>query len=178
MPFDQTALSFENLIETALIAWWRKRGVPLQRIRKAHALAIDEFGSHPFARHRIYVSALDLFIEADEATAEEGGRTFTTLTQGGQRAFGPALEGYLEHIDWRTRTGEPYQWRPPEGGEVVKLNPGIAFGLPNVRRIRTEILLQRFLAPEPIEAIAEDFDLDRSEVEQALRYEWALNQAA
>jgi uncharacterized protein (DUF433 family) len=177
-PYDQTALSFETLIEAALISVWRSRGIPLQRIRRARTLATEEYGSHPFARKKIYVSGLDLFAEADEETADARGRMFTTLTRGGQRALGPAIEQYLEHIDWRSGNGEAYQWRPPEGGDVVRLNPEIEFGLPNVRRVRTEILLQRWLAPEPIEVIAEDFDLELREVEMALRYEWALNQAA
>src|SRR5215208_4275852 len=53
-PFDQTALTFENLIEAALIGHWRRRGIPLQRIRRAHFLALEELGDHPFARNRIY----------------------------------------------------------------------------------------------------------------------------
>jgi uncharacterized protein (DUF433 family) len=60
----------------------------------------------------------------------------------------------------------------------VKLNPEIEFGLPNVRRIRTETILQRFLARESIDEIADDFGLAEDEVEQALRYEWALPRAA
>src|SRR5215207_9937688 len=47
-PSDQTALSFENLIEGALVGHWRRRGIPLQRIRKAHFLAVEELGEHPF----------------------------------------------------------------------------------------------------------------------------------
>lgn len=177
-PFEQTALSFENLIEAALIGHWRRRRISLQRVRRAHFLALEALGDHPFARHRIYVSGTDLFVEADRTTADEGGRTFTVLTRGGQHALAPVVAEYLEHIDWQTGEGYAYQYRPPEGRNVVKLNPGIDFGLPNVRRIRTEVILQRFLAEESVEEIAQDFDLTEAEVEQALRYEWTLPQAA
>ena len=179
-PFDQAALTFENLIEAALVAEWRRRGIPLQRIRKAHALAIEEVGDHPFARHEIYVSGRDLFIEADEATRSQEGRHFTVLTENGQRALAPAIERYLRTIDWRSgeegpyRRDAPYQWRPPEGDNVVTLNPELTFGLPAVRRVRTEVLLQRFMAREGFQEIAEDFGLEPTEVQQGIRYELSL----
>jgi uncharacterized protein (DUF433 family) len=182
-PPDQPALSFENLIEAALIAHWRRRGIPLQRIRRAHALAIDEVGEHPFARHRIYVAGRDLFVEADEATRDDRGKSFTVITERGQRALAPAIEEYLKSIDWRSgaetpyRRDAPYQWRPPEGDDVVKLNPELTFGQPAVSRVRTEVLLQRFLARESVRDIAEDFRLEPSEVEQGIRYELSLTQS-
>jgi uncharacterized protein (DUF433 family) len=177
-PLGETALSFENLIEAALVSAWRRLGISLQRIRVAHDLAMNEFGEHPFARREVYFSGKDLFIEADEAVPEERGLTFTALTAGGQRVLRPLIDEYLRTIDWRTGDASPYQWRPPEGADVVKLNPRIEFGLPNVHRIRTEVILQRFMARETVEEIAEDFDLAGGEVEQALRYEWALSAAA
>lgn len=177
-PLGETALSFENLIEAALVGHWRRRGISLQRIRVAHHLAMDEFGDHPFARREVYVSGKDLFIEADAVATGDAGSTFTAITRGGQRVLRPAIENYLRTIDWRTGEASPYQWRPPEGADVVRLNPRIDFGLPHVRRIRTEVILQRFMARESIREIAEDFDLKAGEVEQALRYEWALSAAA
>jgi uncharacterized protein (DUF433 family) len=177
-PDGQTSLAFENLIEAALIGHWRRRGIPLQRIRKAHVLALDALGEHPFARHRIYVSGTDLFVEADLETEGEPGQAFTVLTKSGQRSLAPIVADYLSFIDWQTGEGYPYQYRPPEGRGVVRLNPEIEFGLPNVRRIRTETILNRFLADESVGEIADDFGLDDDEVQQALRYEWALTRSA
>jgi uncharacterized protein (DUF433 family) len=177
-PFDQPALSFENLIEAALVGQWRRRAVPLQRIRRAHFLALEAFGEHPFARRRIYVGGTDLFADADRSTEDEGGRSLTVLTQAGQYVLAPVVADSLEFIDWQTGEGFPYQYRPPEGLNIVRLNPEIEFGLPNVHRIRTEVILQRFLAQESVDEIANDFDLAEEEVEQALRYEWALPKAA
>jgi uncharacterized protein (DUF433 family) len=176
-PSGQLLLSFENLIEAATITAWRRRGIPLQRIRRAHRLAIDEFGDHPFARRDIYVGGRDLFIRADEEFGEIG-RSFTQITGGGQRVLAPAVEGFLSSIDWRTGDDAPYRWRPPEGDNQVTLNPEVEYGLPAVRRVRTETILRRFLARESSGEIAEDFGLDVESVEQALRYEWSLTRAA
>ncbi|MFN8108328.1 MAG: hypothetical protein U0Y82_00520 [Thermoleophilia bacterium] len=168
----QLLLSFENLIEAALIGAWRRRGISLQRIRTAHQIASAEFGAHPFSRQRVWIGGRDLFALAD--ASDTRGASFTTLTQGGQRALAPAIEQYLETIDWQS--GVASAWRPPEGENVVRLNPRVDFGLPAVRGVRTEILLQRFLAREHVPEIAADFGLEPFEVEQALRYEWALQQ--
>jgi uncharacterized protein (DUF433 family) len=173
---SQTLLSFENLVEAALIAGWRRRGIPLQRIRKAHALAIQQFGPHPLAHRNIYYAGRDLFVEADREG--EGGTHFVTLTRAGQVALTSAVAVYLQTFDWAADVDKPYQWRPLEGADVVKLNPAIEFGLPNIRRVRTETLLRRFLARESVSVIARDFRLKPREVEHALRYEWALNEAA
>jgi len=171
-PLGQLCLSFENLIEAALIGAWRRRGISLQRIRTAHRIASREFGPHPFARQRVWVAGRDLFAQAD--AEESPGSSFTTLTRGGQRALAPAIERHLETIDWES--GIASAWRPPEGENIVRLNPRIGFGLPTVRGIRTEVLLQRFLARENVGEIADDFGLEPPEVEQAIRYEWALQQ--
>jgi uncharacterized protein (DUF433 family) len=176
-PRGEVLLSFENLIEAAIITAWRRRGIPLQRIRRAHVLAIAEFGEHPFARQDVYVGGRELFIRADEEVAENG-RSFTQITAGGQRVFAPAVEGFLRSIDWRTGQETPYRWRPPEGDNEVTLNPEVEYGLPAVRRVRTETILHRFLARESAEEIADDFRLEVASVEHALRYEWSLTRAA
>ena len=176
-PRGEVLLSFENLIEVATITAWRRRGIPLQRIRRAHVLAIAEFGEHPFARQDVYVGGRELFIQADEEVAESG-RSFTQITAGGQRVLAPAVEGFLRSIDWRTGQDSPVRWRPPEGDDEVTLNPEIEYGLPAVQGVRTETILHRFLARESAEEIANDFDLKVASVEYALRYEWSLTRAA
>ena len=65
-----------------------------------------------------------------------------------------------------------------EGDNEVTLNPEVEYGLPAVRRVRTETILHRFLARESAEEIADDFGLEVASVEHALRYEWSLTRAA
>lgn len=169
---DKLTLSFENLIEVALVAALRKKGLTTQAIRRAHREAQREFGSHPFARYQVYNSGKDIFIEATEYVADSA-EYLTTLTRGGQRAWEPVLRAYLTEIDWRD--GWPVEWRPyPD----IKLNPEVAFGLPNIAGVRTEIIKGRFMANESVCVIAEDFGLTVAEIETALRYELILGSAA
>lgn len=166
-------LSFEDLIETALIAALRARRISLQSIREAHRIASREFGEHPFARQEILVAGRDVFVRAGEKLGADS-EGLSTLTKGGQRALEPVLAQYLQLVEWEE--GWPAEWRPKGG--VVRQNPEVEFGLPQVRGVRTEILRGRFEADEPIAAIADDFGLSPAEVEHALRYELWLRPAA
>jgi len=167
------SVSFENLIEIALVSTLRSKKISLQTIREAHRIAVGEFGPHPFARRDVFVSGKDLFMRASESV-DDSSRDLTALTRGGQRALQPVLERYLTHIDWEE--GWPVEWRPMEG--IVSQNPEIVFGLPNVRGVRTEILRARFEASESIGFLSEDYGIDPAQVEEALRYEFWLRSAA
>jgi uncharacterized protein (DUF433 family) len=172
-PLGEPALSFENLIEVALVTALRRSKISLQLIREAHRIARAEFGEHPFARRPVFVSGGDIFMKASEE-AVEGAEHLTALTRGGQRALERVLEPYLTHIDWEEDW--PAEWRPLEG--VVNQNPEVVFGLPNVRGVRTEIIRARFEAPESIDFIADDYGLTAEDVQEALRYEFWLRPAA
>ena len=166
-------LAFEDLIETALIAALRARRISLQAIREAHRVATREVGEHPFACRDILVAGSDIFMHAGDAAGRDG-EHLAALTKGGQRALEPVLAEYLQLVDWEEEW--PAEWRPRGG--VVRQNPEVEFGLPQVKGVRTEIIRGRFEAEEPIKTIADDFGLTRTEVEHALRYELWLRPAA
>jgi len=166
-------LAFEDLIETALIAALRARHISLQAIREAHRIATREVGDHAFARREILVAGSDIFMHAGE-TADQDDEQLAALTKGGQRALEPVLAEYLQIVDWQE--GWPAEWRPRGG--VVRQNPEVEYGLPQVKGVRTEIIRGRFEADEAIKTIAGDFGLTPAEVEHALRYELWLRPAA
>jgi uncharacterized protein (DUF433 family) len=172
-PARPAPLAFDDLIETALIAALRARGISLQAVREAHRVAAAEAGEHPFARRDILVAGKDIFMRASEALGD-GPEHLAALTKGGQRALEPVLAEYLQHVDWQE--AYPVEWRPKGG--VVRQNPEVEFGLPQVRGVRTEIIRGRFEAEEPIEVIADDFGLTSDDVQHALRYELWLRPAA
>jgi uncharacterized protein (DUF433 family) len=163
--------SFEDLIEASLVTALRARRISLQAIREARSIAEREIGHHPFARRDILIAGSDIFMRAGDHL---DGEQLAALTQGGQRALEPVLAQYLQLVDWEE--GWPAEWRPRGG--VVRQNPEVEYGLPQVRGVRTEVLRGRFEADEPISVIASDFGLSTDEVEHALRYELWLRPAA
>ena len=172
-PRGPAPYSFDDLIETAVIAALRSKGVSLQAIRAAHRVAAGEEPDHPFARRDIMIAGNEVFMRTSEVSAD-GSEQLASLTKGGQRALEKVLGGYLHQIDWQDKW--PVEWRPKGG--VVRQNPEVEFGLPQVRGVRTEIIRGRFEADERIGVIADDFGLTVDDVENALRYELWLRPAA
>jgi uncharacterized protein (DUF433 family) len=60
--------------------------------------------------------------------------------------------------------------------EGIVMNPLISSGTPCVigHRISTEVLAGRFCAGETIQALADDYSIERKAVEAALRFEFML----
>jgi uncharacterized protein (DUF433 family) len=172
-PRKPAPFSFDDLIETAVVAELRSNGVSLQAIRAAHRVATGEEPDHPFARRGIMIAGNEVFMRTSEVSAD-GSEQLASLTKGGQRALEKVLGEYLHQIDWQDKW--PVEWRPKGG--VVRQNPEVEFGLPQVRGVRTEIIRGRFEADERIGVIADDFGLTVDDVENALRYELWLRPAA
>ncbi len=172
-PDEQDSrLSFSNLIEAhVLLALRRQFRVKMKQVRIAlqyaqEELRIDRVLLSPdlrATRENVFLERLD---------------ELTNLGQGGQLAMPEILGAYLERIDW-SRSGGPIRVFPmtrPEhlsSPKILAIDPKIAFGRPIVKRtaIKTSVLAERFLAGESIADLAEDYDLEVYEIEEALRYE-------
>ena len=146
----------------------------LQAIRVAHRVAKGDEPDHPFARRDIMIGRQRGRHADERGIPTDGSEQLASLTAGGQRALEKVLGGYLHQIDWQDKW--PVEWRPKGG--VVRQNPEVEFGLPQVCGVRTEIIRGRFEAEEPIGIIADDFGLTVDDVENALRYELWLRPAA
>jgi uncharacterized protein (DUF433 family) len=84
--------------------------------------------------------------------------------------FTQPVEAYLDRVEFDANAVAE-RYHPLGKDSPVVIDPARGFGIPTVRGIRTEILLEQFQAGEPIDRIADDFDLGRLEVEEALRWE-------
>jgi uncharacterized protein (DUF433 family) len=60
---------------------------------------------------------------------------------------------------------------PQRGNTVVVVDPLRQFGEPVVRSVPTTVIAELFDAGDSVESIAELYELERDDVEAALRYE-------
>lgn len=101
------------------------------------------------------------------------------IGRGGQVALPGILNAYLRRIEWDDIHGLPLKIFPltradnPDSPRLLTINPQLAIGRPIVERkaIKTAIIATRFKAGESILDLAEDYDLEAVEVEEAIRYE-------
>lgn len=168
-------LSFINLVELfVLSAIRRKHEVALPQVRRAVNYLKRKFPSqHPLADHDFQTNRVDLFVEKFGE--------ILNISREGQLEIKELIQLHLECVERDTR-GIPTKLyllprRQAEGGRgAVVIDPRLSFGRPVLdgTGIRTDILIERFSAGEPIDALAQDYGRSRAEIEEVVRCELPL----
>ena len=164
-------LSFSNLIEAHVLLALRKQyRVKIKEVRTA----LD------YAQSRYDIARVLLSPQLRAAQGNvflEHLNELTNLGKGGQAAMPEILGAYLERIEWDL-SGPVRMFplsRPDhlDSPKILAIDPKVAFGRPIVERtaIKTSTIAERFRAGEHLTDIADDYDLEVFEIEEALRYE-------
>lgn len=167
-------LSFTNLVEGHVLkAIRRGHGISMQKVRPALLYLEEELRvSHPLAHQELLTDGVSLFVE-------RFGRLLN-LSQRGQLAVKELLEAHLRRIEHDTE-GLARRLFPFTRGEsldaprFVVVDPGVAFGRPviNGTGVRTEVVASRLKAGESMRELAEDYEVQVEQIEEAIRYELA-----
>jgi uncharacterized protein (DUF433 family) len=172
-------LSFINLIEAHVLgAIRRKHRVNMPAVRRSVDFLKKELGSaHPLADHKFETDGVDLFI------SHYG--QFISVSQGGQIAVRELLQAHLQRIE-RDNRGIPIRLYPftrmgalDEPKNIV-IDPFISFGRAVIAGtgVTTELVAERFKAGESAGDLASDYGCDREKIEEAIRCELSLAEAA
>jgi uncharacterized protein (DUF433 family) len=163
-------LSFINLVEAHVLAAIRRRhGVKLPKVRNALDYVRRHFHlERPLIDQAFQTNGLDLFVErcADLINA----------SRDGQRAMKEIMDVYLHRME-RDAKGLPIKLYPftretqSEAAPVadpraVVMNPRVSFG-------RAVIVYERYRAGDSIADLAQNFRLEISAIEEAIRCEAA-----
>ena len=169
---DPTALSFLNLIELhVLAALRRKHRVAMQKIRPAIGFLQNQLGvKNPLARRELLTDGLSIF------TDNLG--DLLNLSAGGQLAIREIIEIYLERVE-HDEEGLAYRFYPFSRGEgreapkLIMIDPNISFGRPIIAGsgVRTAVVANFFNAGETIAELANEYRLQPTQIEEAVRYE-------
>jgi uncharacterized protein (DUF433 family) len=176
---DDLTLSFVNMVEAHVLkAIRRKHYVRMDEVRDGLAIlkTASPWTDHPLAD-------IDLLA---------GGRHFFTKEYGsllnvgmGKQIAMDFLEVYLSRVE-RNPQGLanklfPFTAAPIRVGKqvivqdtkIVAIDPYVSFGRPiiNGTGITTDAIADRFFGGDPIEMLCDEFDLQRTDIESAIRYE-------
>src|SRR5438270_1260132 len=166
-------LAYRQLVEVAFVASFRRLGVKLDTLRKAHDYCRKTFESeHPFAELRFKtdgVHVLALLADYDPTWAEEERLIVTDV--GGQLVWEPAIRDRLDQFDYEENLA--LRWYPRGRSKVIVVDPRVTFGAPIIRGtgVPTAVVRERYQAGETLEDIQEDFGIPRLQLEQALEFE-------
>lgn len=147
-------------------------GVPLQHVRKALAYAESEL-------------QIDQLLLREELCTV-GGQLFLdrygelmNLSASGQLAMRKVFEAHLKRVEWGTLPFPVrlYPFLVTDGSDArsIMIDPQISFGRPVVSKafVSTRSIVDRIDAGEAVEDVARDYELTRTEVEEAVVYERA-----
>jgi uncharacterized protein (DUF433 family) len=161
-------LTFEELIEVAVVAAARRAGVTMGAVRRAVTAAADLYNTErPLVLTEFKHDGRDLFTrELDGAR----GLRYVNLSRKGQTAW-EHIKDVLQDLDYEGNLA--VRWWPAGREEPIVIDPRVSFGRPYVVRkgISTDAIRSRFLARESLDSIVEDLDLTGDEAEAAIRFE-------
>ncbi len=167
---DQRLLSFNNLIEAYVLRSLRQdHGISIKAVRQAL-----EYAEKSFEISRLLLRR-DLLTAAGELFLQRYGELIN-LSRSGQLGLKKVLELHLKRIDWdKNLPSRLYPYIGIDNQMLIAIDPSIKFGRPVLIRkgISTSVIVDRIDAGESVEALAEDYNLEKDEVELAILYERA-----
>lgn len=161
---------FIGFAEAFVLAAFRRAGLPLQRIRPAVAILRDELGlEHALASQNLYTDGAEVLF--DYAERGEPGFLELTVVRTGQKQFSELVREYLQRIRYGDDGWADRIELPTYHSARVVVDAHRAFGLPLIVRggARVEDVVDRFVAGDRLSAIAKDFGVPVSDVEDVVR---------
>ncbi len=168
---------FVGLAEAYMLAAFRSAGVPMRRIRPAIRWLEENIGlEQALASERLMTDGAEVLWDFREQTTDPAERDAVdglVVVTSGQQVFRPVVRNYLRRVTYQDGWIKSIHLPRYEQVEVT-VDPWINGGQPTLTRrgIRVADVLSRLGAGEDSRDVAEDYDLDLSEVE-ALRLQAA-----
>ncbi len=178
---DIEVVSFLELIELHLIAFFRDKGVSLQTIRLCAGEFAREFDTpHPFAVEGFATDGNTIFIRLQDTDPPEGVNTETYLRdlKTSQYVMEDVAQPFLSRIDY-ARFEASHLWPLGKDAGIV-LDPQRSFGQPIIHasRVPTSSVYDAIKGGDGVSLVAGWFGVTEDDVRQAVAYEEAIRNAA
>lgn len=169
-PTGGDAVTWGEMVEARLLAEFRSRDVPVQRLRPAIVQLREEFGRYPLAHARplLDVEGRELVRVVQEKVGLERPLQLVVV-RNGQLVLVDAAERFRSAVDYAGDVVARLKPDPRTPGVVM--DPRHSFGQPAVRNVRTEVLAEDIRAGTTREDLAELYDLAPQQVDEAIRFE-------
>lgn len=164
------AVTWGEMVEARLLAEFRSREVPVQRLRPAVVELRKEFGQYPLAHARPFldVDGRELVRVVQEQVGLER-QLQLVVVRNGQLVLAATAERFSSAVEYVG--GVVGRLKPDARTPEVLMDPRRSFGQPAVRSVRTAVLAEDFRAGTSREELADLYDLTEAQVEEAIRYE-------
>ncbi len=169
---DET-VTWGEFVECRYLVEYREKKVPMVRMRPAVQLLKERFDTqYPLATHKPFVHGQELVLRA-QVESEIDPSFYLVVVRNDQLVLSTAAKAFESEIEWTGSAGAEFasaMW-PAGRSSAVRIDPQRGFGEPVVRNTRTEILARFFTGGSPLAELAKMYELELSEVRDALTYE-------
>lgn len=176
-PTGADIVTWGEMVEARLLAEFRSRDVPVQRMRPAIIRLRAEFGPYPLAHARTLLDVegreLVRYVE-DEVGLDR--RLRLVVVRNDQYVLTEMTERFRAAVEYED--GVVSRFRPEARTPDVLMDAQRAFGQPAVRNVRTETIAEAYRAGTGRDEIADLFDLTNEQVDAALRFEMIVGDQA
>lgn len=167
------AVSFLELTELIVVARFRQgevsgRPIKLSRLRDAHEFARRELGlPYPFATLKLREFGGHILHTFETAHPGPG---HLALDLHGNYVLPHFVEEELDLFDFEDEFAS--RWFPAGRERRIVVDPRLAGGQPTIlgTGVTADIVRRRFEAGEKMDTLADDFDLEIADVEEAIRF--------
>ncbi|MFT3969110.1 MAG: DUF433 domain-containing protein [Micropruina sp.] len=169
-PTGSEDVTWGEMVEARLLAEFRSQQVPVQRLRPAIVRLRQEFGRYPLAHARPFVDVEGR--ELVRAVQDEVGvdrPLQLVVVRNGQTMLAPGAARFQQVAGYTD--GVVGRLSPDARTPLVVMDPGRAFGQPAIRNVRTDALAEGYRAGTSREGLAELYDLDLGQIDEAIRFE-------
>ena len=162
-------LSFLEVAEIVVASGFRRRGVTLERVRRARYYASETLKvEYPFATVEFKTDGLHIIKEFQD---REIGPSLLIADAQGQTAFPWLVIESLQNFDWLDHWA--CRWFPIGHDVPIVVDPQMAAGRPTIEDtgITIETVMRRFTKGKQSPTfIADDYELQENEVVDIIRY--------
>jgi len=151
--------------------------VPLQRLRPAVERLGEEFGRYPLAHGRPFldVEGRELVRRVQDEVGLDR-QLQIVVVRNDQIMLDLLAERFTRAVTYAD-DGLATTLLPSARTPAVRMDPERAFGQPSIRGVRTDVLAEEFRAGAGRESLADLYDLDFDQIDQALRFELIASSA-
>lgn len=165
-------VTWGEFVELGYLREYRRKGVPLQRLRPVIEELRQEFGTpYPLATAKPYIYGKELVLELQEKN--DIPRSIAIVISSGQTiALADEAMRFFKKVEFDpSESGEVRRLRPAGAASPIVIDPLVRFGRPSVNGVASERLWELFDAGESVEEIAEGYDMASELVRAAISYE-------
>jgi uncharacterized protein (DUF433 family) len=168
---DKLVLGFLDLQEVRFVDAFLDAGVSWRVLRRAHDIARNRYGTeHPFCTRQFATDGKYII----ELVGNDTDMEFEEVVIG-QRVFPKVVTPFLRDLKFAS-DDQIAEWWPLGTGRSVVLDPNRQFGQPIVFKsgVRTEILYLAVKNGASGDEVAEWFEMERKDVQDAVEFEKRL----